>query len=51
MKTCYKCEGKLKEVKVTKEGIRVSCFKCTNCRKEYFTSRELIKFDVLTERR
>ncbi len=51
MKKCYKCRAKVKVSKCKKEGINLNCMKCTKCGEEYFTSSELLKFDVLTGRR
>ena len=51
MKTCYKCNAEVKISKCIKEGIELNCLKCPKCGEEYFTSTELIKFDVLTGRR
>ena len=50
MKTCYKCGGNVKEAKVVKEGVSLSCLKCPKCNEEYLTSSELIRFDILTGR-
>ena len=51
MKTCYKCGTDVKVAKCIKEGIELDCLKCSKCGEEYFTSSELIKFDIKTGRR
>ena len=51
MKTCYKCGNKVKIVKCIKEGVSLNCLKCQKCGEEFFTSSELIKFDILTGKR
>ena len=47
MKECYKCKEKVKIAKCVKEGITLNCLKCPKCGEEYFTSSELVKFDIL----
>ena len=51
MKTCYTCKKEVQPAKVTKEGVTLNCLRCSQCGEEYFTSRELIKFDILTGKR
>ena len=51
LKTCYKCATEVREARVIKEGVTLSCLRCPQCGEEYFTSRELIKFDILTGKR
>ena len=51
MKTCYKCGTDVKIAKSTKEGVTLNCLKCPKCGEEYFTSSELIKFDIKTGKR
>lgn len=51
MKKCYKCQSNVKTAKCIKEGIALNCLKCLKCGEEYFTSSELIKFDIKTGRR
>lgn len=51
MKTCYKCKADVKVSKCLKEGITLNCLRCSNCGEEYFTSSELLKFDILSGRR
>ena len=48
MKTCYKCKSSVKVAKCIKEGIELNCMRCSNCSEEYFTSSELVKFDILS---
>lgn len=48
MKTCYKCNSPLKVSKCIKEGITLNCLRCQKCGEEYYTSSELLKFDILT---
>lgn len=51
MKACYKCGTDVKVSKIIKEGITLNGLKCPKCGEEYFTSSELIKFDIKTGRR
>ncbi len=51
MDTCYKCKSKVVATKCVKEGITLECLRCPSCGEEYFTSSELIKYDLLTGRR
>lgn len=51
MDTCYKCNAKVNISRSVKEGISLNCMKCQNCREEYFTSSELLRFDILTGRK
>lgn len=51
MKVCYNCGADVHVSNCIKEGISLSCLKCPNCGEEYFTSSELIKFDIKTGRR
>lgn len=51
MKTCYKCGKNVKAAKCIKEGVELDCMKCPKCSEEYFTSTELIKFDIKTGKR
>ena len=48
---CYKCGSKVVEGKCIKEGISLDCMRCPSCKEEFFTSSELMRFDVLTGRR
>jgi len=51
MKTCHKCKTDVKVAKCTKEGVELNCLRCPKCGEEYFTSSELVKFDILTGKR
>jgi len=51
IKTCYKCGEKVKPSTVTKDNVKLKCMKCSNCGEEYFTSSELIKYDIMTGKR
>jgi len=51
MKTCYKCGTDVKAAKTIKEGVALDCLKCPKCGEEYFTSSELMKFDIKTGKR
>ena len=51
MKKCYQCGSNVQARKCIKEGVTLDCLKCPKCGEEYFTSRELIKFDIKTGRR
>ena len=51
MKTCYKCGKDVQVAKCVKEGVTLDCMKCPGCGEEYFTSSELLKFDIKTGKR
>lgn len=51
MKTCYRCKNEVRPATIIKEGIPLKGLRCRQCKEEYFTSRELIKFDILTGKR
>ncbi|MFH1916282.1 MAG: AbrB/MazE/SpoVT family DNA-binding domain-containing protein [Nanoarchaeota archaeon] len=51
METCYKCKGKVNIATSIKKGVGLNCLKCQNCGEEYFTSSELLRFDILTGRK
>lgn len=51
MKTCYSCGVGVKKSVVVKQGVSLSCLKCPKCGEEYYTSSELIKFDIKTGNR
>ena len=51
MKICYKCKSSVKTATSIKEGIKLDCLHCSTCGEEYFTSSQLLKFDILTGRR
>lgn len=51
METCYKCKVKVKKKTVIKDGVELYCLKCPKCGEEYFTSSELMKYDILTGKR
>lgn len=51
LKTCYRCGAGLREATILKEGVPLYCMRCPSCGEEYFTSSELIRFDILTGRR
>jgi hypothetical protein len=51
MKTCYKCGANVKVAQCKKEGIIMNCMRCPKCGEEYFTSSELLKFDIKTGKR
>lgn len=51
MKICYKCGTKVKKAKCCKEGIDIDCMRCPKCGEEYFTSSELMKFDIMKGKR
>ena len=51
MKSCHKCGTDVRVAKAIKEGVTLDCLKCPKCSEEYFTSSELIKFDIKTGRR
>ena len=47
MEKCHKCKASVKIAKIIKEGIELNCLKCPKCGEEYFTSSELVKYDIL----
>ncbi|MBC8500586.1 MAG: hypothetical protein ISS25_03460 [Nanoarchaeota archaeon] len=51
MEKCYKCGTNVKVDKSIKEGVALDCLKCPKCGEEYFTSSELVKFDIMTGKR
>ncbi|MEK6858210.1 MAG: AbrB/MazE/SpoVT family DNA-binding domain-containing protein [Nanoarchaeota archaeon] len=51
LKKCYKCNVEVKEFKAVKDNITLNCLKCPKCNEEFFTSSELIKYDILTGKR
>ncbi len=51
MNTCYKCKSPVKTATCVKENIKLECMRCTSCKEEYFTSSQLLKFDILTGRK
>jgi len=51
MKTCYKCKVSVKEAEIIKDGVKLKCLKCPKCGEEYFTSSELVKYDILRGKR
>ena len=51
MNTCYKCGTDVQISKCVKDGISLNCLKCPKCGEEYFTSSELLKYDILTGKR
>lgn len=51
MKKCYKCNTDVKPAKCVKDGISLKCMRCQKCGEEYFTSSELIKYDIKTGKR
>jgi len=51
MKKCYNCNEEVKISRSIKEGIKLNCLRCIGCGEEYFTSSELVKFDILRRRK
>jgi hypothetical protein len=51
MNTCYKCGTDVQFSKCVKDGISLNCLKCPKCGEEYFTSSELLKYDILSGKR
>lgn len=51
MKTCYLCGTEVKSARCRKEGVLLNCMRCPKCGEEYFTSSEILKFDIKTGRR
>lgn len=47
MKTCYKCNVELENTTTLMGGVRLKCQKCPKCGEEYFTSSELMRYDIL----
>ena len=46
MDKCYKCGNKVDVAECVKDGIRLNCLRCRRCGEEYFTSSELVKYDI-----
>lgn len=51
MKNCYKCGAEIQSTQCVKDKIKLNCMKCPKCGEEYFTSSELIKYDILSGKR
>ncbi|MFH1456181.1 MAG: AbrB/MazE/SpoVT family DNA-binding domain-containing protein [archaeon] len=51
MDKCYFCKSKLKVTKTKMDNITLDCMRCPKCKEEYFTSDQMIKYDILTGRR
>lgn len=51
MKQCYNCKVDLHWSTFTRDGVSMKCLACSKCKENYFTSSELIRFDILTGRR
>ncbi len=47
MKTCYKCNITLEDTTALMDGIKLKCQRCPKCGEEYFTSSELMRYDIL----
>jgi len=51
MERCVICKGKLTDHKEKKDGVEIHGWKCTKCNETYFSSNELLKWEVLSGRR
>jgi hypothetical protein len=51
MDTCAVCKSKLKKYKEKKDGVELKGWKCTGCKETYFSSNELLKWEILSGRR
>jgi hypothetical protein len=48
MEKCALCKGKLKKHKEKKDGVDISGWKCTKCNETFFSSHDLLKWEVLS---
>ena len=51
MERCVICKEKLTDHKEKKDGVEIHGWKCTKCNETYFSSNELLKWEVLSGRR
>ena len=51
MEKCVLCKGKLTKHKEKKDGVDISGWKCTKCNETFFSSQDLLKWEVLSGRR
>ncbi len=51
MKKCIVCEGDLREYSELSEEVEIKGWKCTECGETFFTSSEMLRWEVLTGRR
>jgi len=51
MKTCIICDGDLSEHSEISEDVEINGWKCEGCGETFFTSSEMLRWEVLTGRR
>jgi len=51
MERCVLCKGKLKEHREKKEEIEINGWKCSKCSETYFSSNEILRWEVLSGKR
>jgi len=51
MERCVICKGRLKRHVEVSEGVRIRGWKCQKCLETFFTSSEMLRWEVLTGRR
>ena len=51
LKTCPLCKGKLKKVTETRRNIALAGYKCGKCDEIFFSSGEIVKYEILTGKR
>ena len=51
MEKCVLCKGRLTDHKEKKDGVEIHGWKCTKCSETYFSSKELLKWEVLSGKR
>ena len=51
MERCAICKGKLKNHKEKRDGVEIKGWKCSKCSEIYFSSNELLRWEVLSGKR
>ncbi|UCH90079.1 MAG: AbrB/MazE/SpoVT family DNA-binding domain-containing protein [Thermoplasmata archaeon] len=51
MDRCALCKGKLRKHKELKDEVEIKGWKCSKCKETYFSSNELLKWEIFSGRR
>ncbi len=51
MERCAICKGKLEDHKEKRDGVEIKGWKCSKCDETYFSSNELLRWEVLSGKR
>ncbi|MDP6155160.1 MAG: AbrB/MazE/SpoVT family DNA-binding domain-containing protein [Candidatus Thermoplasmatota archaeon] len=51
MKKCIVCDGDISEYSEISEDVEINGWKCNECEETFFTSNEMLRWEVLTGRR